>query len=156
MLRPAENFDLSSSVVDFATPSMRPLMAAQPRPEWEEAQSNRRQTESRGMHSRRWEEEAFQIHLGGAGVESVANSVSAVLMTTPSPAGSALSKDVAALQRLVNASIAALLLARWVDSGHFPLSNLYESLLFLAWSITAVQIYLVDKNFKVNIWLKKV
>ena len=41
-------------------------------------------------------------------VESVANSVSAVLMTTPSPAGSALSKDVAALQRLVNASIAAL------------------------------------------------
>jgi kinesin family protein 3/17 len=41
-------------------------------------------------------------------VESVANSVSAVLQTTPSPAGSALSKDVAALQRLVNASIAAL------------------------------------------------
>jgi hypothetical protein len=41
-------------------------------------------------------------------VESVANSVSAVLQTNPSPAGSALSKDVAALQRLVNASIAAL------------------------------------------------
>src|SRR5690349_14264577 len=27
------------------------------------------------------------------------------------------------------------LILRWVDSGHFPLSNLYESLLFLAWGL---------------------
>jgi ABC-type transport system involved in cytochrome c biogenesis permease subunit len=25
---------------------------------------------------------------------------------------------------------------RWVGSGHFPLSNLYESLLFLSWVLT--------------------
>lgn len=35
-----------------------------------------------------------------------------------------------------NLSLAALLTARWVESGHFPLSNMYESLLFLAWGIT--------------------
>nr|YP_010731958.1 heme attachment to plastid cytochrome c [Kalinella pachyderma]WDY12872.1 heme attachment to plastid cytochrome c [Kalinella pachyderma] len=31
-------------------------------------------------------------------------------------------------------SLTALLTLRWVDSGHFPLSNLYESLLFLSWN----------------------
>lgn len=36
-----------------------------------------------------------------------------------------------------NLSLAGLLLARWVTSGHFPLSNLYESLLFLSWGFTA-------------------
>jgi ABC-type transport system involved in cytochrome c biogenesis permease subunit len=35
-----------------------------------------------------------------------------------------------------NLALAALLAARWVESGHFPLSNMYESLLFLAWGIT--------------------
>jgi cytochrome c-type biogenesis protein CcsB len=29
---------------------------------------------------------------------------------------------------------------RWWTTGHFPLSNLYESLLFLAWSLTALQV----------------
>ncbi len=38
---------------------------------------------------------------------------------------------------LANLSLAGLLLARWVASGHFPLSNLYESLLFLSWGFTA-------------------
>lgn len=32
-----------------------------------------------------------------------------------------------------------LLLLRWVDSGHLPLSNLYESLLFLSWSFLIIQ-----------------
>ena len=36
-----------------------------------------------------------------------------------------------------NLALASLLAARWVESGHFPLSNMYESLLFLAWGITA-------------------
>ena len=36
-----------------------------------------------------------------------------------------------------NLSLAGLLLARWFASGHFPLSNLYESLLFLSWGFTA-------------------
>lgn len=30
--------------------------------------------------------------------------------------------------------LSLLLITRWVLSGHFPLSNLYESLIFLAWS----------------------
>jgi len=35
-----------------------------------------------------------------------------------------------------NLSIAALLGARWLEAGYFPISNLYESLFFLAWGIT--------------------
>ena len=31
---------------------------------------------------------------------------------------------------------------RWFSSGHFPLSNLYESLLFLSWSLTALLVFL--------------
>lgn len=31
---------------------------------------------------------------------------------------------------------------RWFDSGHFPLSNLYESLIFLAWCLLILHIYL--------------
>ena len=34
------------------------------------------------------------------------------------------------------------LILRWVDSGHFPLSNLYESLLFLAWCLLILYIYI--------------
>lgn len=42
---------------------------------------------------------------------------------------------------IANLSMAALLTARWVDAGYFPLSNLYESLFFLAWGITAVHLF---------------
>jgi hypothetical protein len=31
-----------------------------------------------------------------------------------------------------------LLSSRWMESGHFPLSNLYESLIFLSWSCTTI------------------
>jgi cytochrome c-type biogenesis protein CcsB len=41
---------------------------------------------------------------------------------------------------IANLTIAALLTARWIDAGYFPLSNLYESLFFLAWGITAVHL----------------
>ncbi len=41
---------------------------------------------------------------------------------------------------LANGTIAALLMARWVEGGYFPLSNLYESLFFLAWGLTAVHL----------------
>ncbi|WP_080813341.1 c-type cytochrome biogenesis protein CcsB [Halomicronema hongdechloris] len=41
---------------------------------------------------------------------------------------------------IANLSIAALLAARWIEAGYFPLSNLYESLFFLAWGITAVHL----------------
>ncbi len=43
-----------------------------------------------------------------------------------------------------NLCIAALLGARWLEAGYFPLSNLYESLFFLAWGITAI--HLVAEN----------
>ncbi|MGD1927565.1 MAG: c-type cytochrome biogenesis protein CcsB [Leptolyngbyaceae cyanobacterium] len=41
---------------------------------------------------------------------------------------------------LGNLAIAALLLARWIEGGYFPLSNLYESLFFVVWGITAVHL----------------
>ncbi len=41
---------------------------------------------------------------------------------------------------IANLSIAALLGARWLEAGYFPLSNLYESLFFVAWGITAVHL----------------
>ena len=37
-------------------------------------------------------------------------------------------------------SLTTLLILRWVDSGHFPLSNLYESLLFLSWNFLGIQL----------------
>ncbi|MDB9313666.1 c-type cytochrome biogenesis protein CcsB [Spirulina sp. CS-785/01] len=39
---------------------------------------------------------------------------------------------------IANLAIAALLGARWLEAGYFPLSNLYESLFFLTWGITAI------------------
>nr|QNQ14435.1 cytochrome c heme attachment protein [Stelestylis surinamensis] len=35
-------------------------------------------------------------------------------------------------------SITGLLIIRWIYSGHFPLSNLYESLIFLSWSFSII------------------
>jgi cytochrome c-type biogenesis protein CcsB len=43
---------------------------------------------------------------------------------------------------VANAALTLLLLIRWVMAGHFPLSNLYESLLFLSWSFTAFHLVL--------------
>nr|YP_001123164.1 cytochrome c biogenesis protein [Olimarabidopsis pumila]A4QJY1.1 RecName: Full=Cytochrome c biogenesis protein CcsA [Olimarabidopsis pumila]BAF49989.1 hypothetical protein [Olimarabidopsis pumila] len=34
--------------------------------------------------------------------------------------------------------ITGLLLTRWIFSGHFPLSNLYESLIFLSWAFSII------------------
>ncbi|MEY4431938.1 MAG: hypothetical protein RLZZ44_68 [Bacteroidota bacterium] len=39
-----------------------------------------------------------------------------------------------------NIFLALLLILRWIESGHFPLSNLYESLIFLSWGFTAIHI----------------
>jgi cytochrome c-type biogenesis protein CcsB len=41
---------------------------------------------------------------------------------------------------LSNLSLFILLLLRWKESGHFPLSNLYESLMFLSWSLTSIHL----------------
>jgi cytochrome c-type biogenesis protein CcsB len=45
-----------------------------------------------------------------------------------------------AAMAVANLTIAALLLARWVEGGYFPMSNLYESLFALAWGITAMHL----------------
>lgn len=42
---------------------------------------------------------------------------------------------------------ASFLCLRWIVSGHFPVSNLYESLLFLSWVLTSLLVYF---NFKLN------
>lgn len=39
---------------------------------------------------------------------------------------------------IANLCMATLLGARWLEAGYFPLSNLYESLFFLAWGITTM------------------
>ncbi|MGK7888639.1 MAG: c-type cytochrome biogenesis protein CcsB [Leptolyngbyaceae cyanobacterium] len=41
---------------------------------------------------------------------------------------------------IANLCMATLLGARWLEAGYFPLSNLYESLFFVAWGITAVHL----------------
>jgi len=45
---------------------------------------------------------------------------------------------------IANLCIATLLGARWLEAGYFPISNLYESLFFLTWGITAV--HLIAEN----------
>ena len=48
---------------------------------------------------------------------------------------------------IVNLSITLQLLFRWSISGHFPISNLYESLYFLTWGITMGQL-LIEREYK--------
>nr|WOC91213.1 cytochrome cheme attachment protein [Utricularia flaccida] len=45
-------------------------------------------------------------------------------------------------------SITGLLITRWINSGHFPLSNLYESLIFLSWSLSLIHIVPYFKKTK--------
>jgi cytochrome c-type biogenesis protein CcsB len=41
---------------------------------------------------------------------------------------------------IANLCMAVLLAARWIEAGYFPISNLYESLFFLAWGVTMVHL----------------
>ena len=45
-----------------------------------------------------------------------------------------------------NLLLTAQLILRWWESGHFPISNLYESLCFLAWACTLTQL-LVERTW---------
>lgn len=54
---------------------------------------------------------------------------------------------------LANFALFILLSLRWVESGHFPLSNLYESLMFLAWALTLFHLFLEQTNEKQLFWL---
>ena len=50
------------------------------------------------------------------------------------------SSAVRLLVAAANLALTAQLVLRWWDSGHFPISNLYESLCFLAWGCTLTQL----------------
>ena len=50
------------------------------------------------------------------------------------------------LVALANLLLTAQLVLRWWESGHFPISNLYESLCFLAWAYTLTQL-LVERTW---------
>ncbi|MFY8149533.1 MAG: c-type cytochrome biogenesis protein CcsB [Prochlorococcaceae cyanobacterium] len=50
------------------------------------------------------------------------------------------STTVRLLVAAANLCLTAQLVLRWWDSGHFPISNLYESLCFLAWGCTLTQL----------------
>ncbi|OLP19357.1 c-type cytochrome biogenesis protein CcsB [Leptolyngbya sp. 'hensonii'] len=47
---------------------------------------------------------------------------------------------------IANLCIAALLAARWLEAGYFPISNLYESLFFLTWGITTIHLIAENKS----------
>jgi cytochrome c-type biogenesis protein CcsB len=45
-----------------------------------------------------------------------------------------------------NLLFGATLLFRWIGEGYFPLSNLYESLIFLSWTISFIQLIVEQKT----------
>jgi cytochrome c-type biogenesis protein CcsB len=53
-----------------------------------------------------------------------------------------------------NLTIAALLIARWIEGGYFPISNLYESLFFLAWGLTTLHLVAerISKNRLIGVF----
>jgi cytochrome c-type biogenesis protein CcsB len=50
-----------------------------------------------------------------------------------------------------NLCMAGLLAARWLEAGYFPISNLYESLFFLCWGLTAM--HLVAEQVSRSRWV---
>jgi cytochrome c-type biogenesis protein CcsB len=51
---------------------------------------------------------------------------------------------------VANLAIFTNLGLRWLENGYFPLSNLYESLLFFTWGITAITIA-IEKNIAISL-----
>nr|YP_009294474.1 cytochrome c biogenesis protein [Asparagopsis taxiformis]AOM65957.1 cytochrome c biogenesis protein [Asparagopsis taxiformis] len=47
---------------------------------------------------------------------------------------------------LINTSLSISLILRWINYKHFPLSNLYESLVFLTWGITFIHLIVEKQN----------
>ena len=45
-----------------------------------------------------------------------------------------------------NFLFAFTLLVRWIGEGYFPLSNLYESLIFLSWGISSIHLFIESKT----------
>jgi cytochrome c-type biogenesis protein CcsB len=47
---------------------------------------------------------------------------------------------------IANGTLFFILCSRWIIAGYFPLSNLYESLLFLTWILLTVYLYIETKT----------
>ena len=47
---------------------------------------------------------------------------------------------------IANVLLFFILCSRWIVAGYFPLSNLYESLLFLTWMLLTIHLYLETKT----------
>jgi cytochrome c-type biogenesis protein CcsB len=47
---------------------------------------------------------------------------------------------------LANILLFLILGSRWIVAGYFPLSNLYESLLFLTWTLLTIYLYIENKT----------
>ena len=77
-----------------------------------------------------------------------------LLINLPISLGAVFKKKSSAAVRLitilVNLLITLQLLFRWSISGHFPISNLYESLYFLTWGITLGQL-LIEREYQAPI-----
>ena len=55
------------------------------------------------------------------------------------------------LMILSNIFLLTFLILRWTESGHFPLSNIYEALMFLSWCFTVIHLLL--EKFTKNLLL---
>nr|YP_010983231.1 cytochrome c heme attachment protein [Bangia fuscopurpurea]AKE98968.1 cytochrome c biogenesis protein [Bangia fuscopurpurea]WOJ51964.1 cytochrome c heme attachment protein [Bangia fuscopurpurea] len=62
------------------------------------------------------------------------------------PGISGLNKLATLITLFVNIALALTLSSRWFAHGYFPLSNLYESLLFLAWGLTFIHLFIESKT----------
>jgi cytochrome c-type biogenesis protein CcsB len=113
---------------------------------------------------------SFEQLPAGQNNNSLVDSNSLIMSVDPTPGGVVLQQNISfSVSRkwfstfnfgkysiiLANISLIALLSIRWKESGHFPLSNLYESLMFLSWSCTSIHIFLIyvstygaNKNYK--------
>ena len=47
---------------------------------------------------------------------------------------------------IANLLLFFILCSRWIIAGYFPLSNLYESLLFLTWTLLSLYLYIEAKT----------
>ena len=82
----------------------------------------------------------------GLGLTAFALLLVALPLAFWSLSGGLSSTAVRLLVAGANLCLTAQLVLRWWESGHFPISNLYESLCFLAWGCTLTQL-LVERSW---------
>jgi cytochrome c-type biogenesis protein CcsB len=93
-----------------------------------------------------WIETAFTGLSSTSSSPNVKNSGSVSALTTPqfSQVSTNFGTQSFAKYGVIfsNILLGLLLALRWKESGHFPLSNLYESLMFLSWCFTLLHLYI--------------